>query len=362
MEAALTYQQVLADVYEETAKECLVIPNDDYSDVPPEDKYPDELEDQDAFKGEQIGHQIASVQPDPPKYEDRTIQSIKYRTETQITVLNVDSRFRDNRLDPTTNFLFRLLEPIKNVISIRVASVEVPNSFYAFSDARNNVTFNLKYPAGSGPTKIVTIPNGNYNQNPYPDASSILSAVVLAMNNAFPIANFSVTLNSVNGLVTISAGTGSFDIDFIPETDNMLSREYGLGYNLGFRQFNYYAQTSLTAEAILNTTDTNYIFLSLDDDWKVTTHETPRTTQLLTFAKIIVNSAKYQFTYDNGGNTITKEYFFRQPTNISSFQVRLSDPYDQDLDLVGLDFSFTLEMRAVMNSSLYDSMRGLTPS
>jgi hypothetical protein len=91
-------------------------------------------------------------------------------------------------------------------------------------------------------------------------------------------------------------------------------------------------------------------------------HETPRTTQLVTFAKIIVDSAKYQYTYDNGSNTITKEYFFQQPTNISGFQVRLSDPYDQDVDLVGLDFSFTLEIRAVMNSSLYDSMRGLTPS
>ena len=364
MEAALTYQQVLADVYDENAKEVLVCPNDDYSDIGPDDKHPDELENQEAFRGEQIGHQVASVQPDPPKYEDRTIQSIKYRTETQMTVLNVDSRFRDNRLDSTTNFLFRLMEPIKNVVSIRVASVEVPNSFYAFSVARNNVTFDVTYPAGSGPavTKTVTIPNGNYNQNPYPDPGSILSAVQVAMNTAFSTTVFSASLNSVNGLVTIAASSGTFDIDFMPVKDNLLSREYGLGYNLGFREFNYYSQTSLTGEAILNTTDTNYLFLSLDDDWKVTMHETPRTTQLLTFAKIIVNSAKYQFTYDNGGNTITKEYFFRQPTNISSFQVRLSDPYDQDIDLVGLDFSFTLEMRAVMNSSLYDSMRGLTPS
>jgi hypothetical protein len=362
MEESLSYQQVLADVYEETAKECLVIPNDDYSDVPPEDKHPEELENQEAFRGEQIGYQIASVQPDPPKYEDRTIQSIKYRTETQMTVLNVDSRFRYNRRDSTSNFLFRLLDPIKNVISIRVASVEVPNSFYAFSAVRNNITFNLKYPASSGPTKLIQIPDGNYNQNPYPDIGSILSAVQTAMNTAFLTTVFSVSLNSVNGLVTISSSSGTFNIDFMPETENLLSREYGLGYNLGFREFNYNNKSTITGEAILNTTDTNYIFLSLDDDWKVTVHETPRTTQLLTFAKIIVNSAKYQFTYDNGGNTITKEYFFQQPTNISSFQVRLSDPYDQDIDLVGLDFSFTLEMRAVMNSSLYDSMRGLTPS
>ena len=360
MEEALTYQQVLADVYEENAKDVLVCPNDDYSDIGPEDKHPDELENQEAFRGEQIGHQIASVQPDPPKYEDRTIQSIKYRKETQVTVLNVDSRFRVNRAEPSTNFLFRLLDPIKNVISIRLASAEIPNSFYAFSSARNNVSFYLAYPSGTTAT-LVTIGNGNYSQTPYPDTSSILTAVQNAMTVAFPTANFSVVLDSVSGLITISCGSGTFDVDFMPDKDNLLSREYGLGYNLGYREFNYYNQTDLKAESILNTTDTNYVFLSLDDDWKVTTHETPRTTQLTTFAKIVMNSAKYQFTYDNGSNTITKEYFFQQPANVSSFQVRLSDMYDQDIDLVGMDFSFTIELRAVMNSSLYDSMRALTP-
>jgi len=167
MEEALTYQQVLADVYEENAKDVLVCPNDDYSDIGPEDKHPDELENQEAFRGEQIGHQIASVQPDPPKYEDRTIQSIKYRKETQVTVLNVDSRFRVNRAEPSTNFLFRLLDPIKNVISIRLASAEIPNSFYAFSSARNNVSFYLAYPSGTTAT-LITIGNGNYSQNPIP--------------------------------------------------------------------------------------------------------------------------------------------------------------------------------------------------
>jgi hypothetical protein len=116
----LTYQQVLADVYEENAKDVLVGPNDDYSDIGPDDKHPDELENQEAFKGEQIGRQIASVQPDPPKYEDRTIQSIKYRKETQVVVLNVDSRFRANRMDPTSNFLFNSNHPFNKIICKKI--------------------------------------------------------------------------------------------------------------------------------------------------------------------------------------------------------------------------------------------------
>jgi hypothetical protein len=47
----------------------------------------------------------------------------------------------------------------------------------------------------------------------------------------------------------------------------------------------------------------------------------------------------------------------KQPTNIHSIPVRISDPYDQDIDLNGLDFSFTLELTEVLNSGLYESMR-----
>jgi len=42
----LTYQQVLADHYDENAKDLLVYPNITTEDVPPVDKHPDELEDQ----------------------------------------------------------------------------------------------------------------------------------------------------------------------------------------------------------------------------------------------------------------------------------------------------------------------------
>ena len=58
-------------------------------------------------------------------------------------LLNVDSRFREDvnmdaavrladpgsvRTNTTTNFLFRLPTPVRNIIRMRVVSVEMPNS------------------------------------------------------------------------------------------------------------------------------------------------------------------------------------------------------------------------------------------
>ena len=73
--------------------------------------------------------------------------------------------------------------------------------------------------------------------------------------------------------------------------------------------------------------------------------------------KIIMTSAKYSILFDNGANTLTKEYAFSQPTNLSAFPVRLSDPYDQTIDLNGMEFSFTMEIKEILDSSLYESIR-----
>ena len=54
---------------------------------------------------------------------------------------------------------------------------------------------------------------------------------------------------------------------------------------------------------------------------------------------------------------LTKEYFFNQPTDISNIPVTVTDPYGQILDLNGMDFSFTLELKEITNSSVYESMR-----
>jgi len=61
--------------------------------------------------------------------------------------------------------------------------------------------------------------------------------------------------------------------------------------------------------------------------------------------------------YDNGANTITKEYWFQQPTDITIIPVRISDPYDQTIDLSGMDFSFSLEIKEIRNAALHELIR-----
>jgi hypothetical protein len=152
------------------------------------------------------------------------------------------------------------------------------------------------------------------------------------------------------------------------------TQDNGLGYNLGFRQTNptkplqstLVLQQSgstvpnvytLTGTSLVDTIDNNYIFITLERDWKVVINQTPDRVLHHSFMKIIVDVPKGSIVYDNGTNTLTKEYWFSQPTDLYIIPVRVSDPYDQTIDLMGMDFSFSLEMKEITNAALHESIR-----
>ena len=374
-----TYQQVLADMYEENAPVVLVHQNEYEEEVPAEDKHPDELDAQEEFQKFKPRH---APENSSEHMTNKEVDHTLFDKHTQLRIVNIDSRFRNYNgtsekdlalytQSSSTNFIFRLKEPIKNVISVRLSSSEIPNSFYCFSSNRGNTTFTMTY---GGQTKLITIPDGNWDASIYdtsvdifslPSSTSLLYQVAYQINATFGITNvvqqFKIVLNAATGKIYISdfllPAISSTIFSIIWRTNNARVADFGLGYCLGFRQSTYNAVGQISAEAILNTVDTNYLFLTLSNDWKVVEQDTPDRTQLYSFAKIVMDVPKFAINYDDGQNTLTKEYFFKQPANISSFPVRLSDPYDQDIDLNGLDFSFTLEFREVLNFALYETMR-----
>jgi hypothetical protein len=79
-------------------------------------------------------------------------------------LINVDSKFRSNITDNICNFQYRLEHKYKNIIRMRVASVEIPNTFYTFSNQRQNISFKVSTQdyAGINQLLVVTIDDGNY--------------------------------------------------------------------------------------------------------------------------------------------------------------------------------------------------------
>jgi hypothetical protein len=380
-----TYLEILAEndaearqEYEPNAKEFLVAGHEYEDSIDGDDKHPDELEDQEDFRKPQGSHQQAAGPVKAPEHEDKSKLSVRYDKDIYTQVIAVDSRFRADPTSPTSNFLFKLNRPIKNVVSVRISSIELPNTFYSFSANRGNTSFYVTYPsktfAESGKfslpyfTQQVLIADGNYTPAQLcTTVQETMRGLVFDLSIVTP--QFTVTLDDKTNLVTISSGTGTantrFDLNFTSGIFQGRTFDYGLGYNLGFRNPDplmytdsvSYPISGDTYQGIIDTIDSNYVFLTLDPDWKVVILNTPDRTQAFPFAKIVMNVPKNKVVFDNGANTLSKEYNLKQPTNIVSIPVRLTDPYDQPLDLVGANFSFSLEVKEVLNAALYEHLR-----
>lgn len=353
---SLTYQQVLHDVYEEIGATPLVHQNEYTEEVPPEDKLPDELENQEDFNKQHGSRHESGKLADVDQFVDRTTTSVTYKQkQIRLHQFSIDSKFRSIKdpqkqtIQTPTDFTFTFPDKIKNVISMRASGIEIPNSYYVFTTAKNNTYFSIT--VGSSPAVVITLPDGNY-EDPYAFADVIQTLLIAS----FPTTGFLVTLGDYTAKLTITNSTSTvFSLDFTTPLTATQTYDNGIGFNMGFRNATYTSQFSYTGEAIVDTIGPNYIFLSLGTEYPVLKHFY-NNTFVPAFAKVLVNVAKNAILTDNGSNMITKEYTFPQPKDLTHVHIKVLDAYNEVVDIQGLNFSFSLEVVEVVNHALYTAL------
>lgn len=216
----------------------------------------------------------------------------------------------------------------------------------------NNIDF--KITTQNGLNIPVSIPEGNY------DSTTMITTIqsILNSSNSENNTQFKISWNSINFKVTVSNNT-PFNLIF--GNDN---KHRSLGYRLGFifNDNNYLASNQVesydqitgelsykwTGDTFLNITKDEYLFVRINDYGVI--YNSNRDKNLL--AKIILYDQ--QFIIDNGANFLTKTYKFKQPVNLSKFDIELIDQFGNTIDMNYIDFSMTLEVGQIYDSGDYD--------
>jgi hypothetical protein len=261
-------------------------------------------------------------------------------------LINIDSRFRNKNVYPNAGkFTYKLKEKIKNIIYIRVSSVEIPNLYFTISEAKKNNKFVISIDCVDF---TVELEDGFYN------SAQIITSIQSQIEN-IP-GQMEINLNMANGYVSIMS-VANFSIDFTN------SGPYpSLGYILGFRKNTYNSvvigeKKYVNSESQLDVIGDNYVFLKVNDFGKIynfnqTNNNEGEELIYSYLAKVILNTPKGDKVFDNN-NFITKKFIFRQPTNIEKIDVELIDPLGFIIDMVYMDFSFTLEIGCIYDGNLY---------
>jgi hypothetical protein len=402
-----TYQEMLAEIYEENAENQYVV-NRFYEDQDVDgfdvDKYSElEIQDKDEFnKFQGDRNKPDNVLKPPPSTNEQGKASYGYNKDIRTSVINVDGRFREtivpnpNRNSRSacaaeaaiqeafgessgTEFAIMLGRQYKNVISVKVTSLEMENSFYTFTAlnnqsglGRDNTSFNITLDrdiGASGATGArVIIPDGNY------DLPLITSAIV---SNALSAVRSTYGYTGTTGY-TGNTGYFYFAIDQDPRTlkltftsNHEFNLEFpvttsnftknGLGYNLGFYNTNDNISTAVAPYTLAAVTRPDlkqdyYVYIVIND-WYQVQHQYADQTKLSAFLKVPITTPKFTVQYDNVQlDTVTKEYFFPQPQNIHKLEISIVDNYGTVLNMQGGSFSMSLAISEILQSNIYEKM------
>ena len=406
MEQPPTYQQLLAEQYEENARDLLAFQQIDYEQVDVEGNdevnayeksvmYTNQLENPHQFNTFAGDRNTEEIIARPGDFEDKSKLSVRYNKDVKLNTFNIDSRFRayvipgvlstnsavnqqeeyvTSTFNPTAvsnaaHFVFRIRRQLKNAISIKLSSLELPNTFANFSQVRGNTCFQIR--KKNRPTyDLVKIDLDDVPEY-IPNATLLCAAIQKGLRaltvTEFPAATtFTCELNAQGYIVIGNTSTESQSYDFnfayspvsIPLFDP-------LGVLMGFKtsQTAYkdipiYSSNKLVATYLPDVETDDYIYITIND-YSTVIPQTVNDTYFTVFAKIPMIANKGELIYDNDStNSTNKTYRFQLPTNLQQLEIRLLDRAGEQLTFDG-NFSMTLEVEEVLNQSLYEKMREL---
>ena len=379
----LNYQQILAQTYEENAKDLLHYQHE-YEDEDVDEHEEHDYEDRDLPDKEQFnkfhGDRNKPEHVIQPKATDKAKNALKRDTDVRNIVLNIDSAFRGSLVPSVTSspgedfnpgstaswFIFSSARLYKNITSVKLTSLEFPNTFYSFSSLRGNVSFVLTIASGAhAGTYTITVPDGNYQNSATTltlDPTSLITNIEDYIVTTLGITGFEVTYDSAKHRITFSYPTSAFTITFPDSTSNPYKN--GIGYNLGFFQKTYssiFTSTPLALHQVVgevppDVIQDKYIYLAIND-WNLIEHQDINQTSFPVFAKIQLPGTKNTIVFDsNYINSSTKEYFFQQPVNVQRLEIKLLDAYGNVLETNGENWSMTVEMKQVNDFATYQAL------
>jgi len=139
-------------------------------------------------------------------------------------VISIDSQYRDDKTSLSSNFTFHLSEPLKDVVSMKLYSIQIPYTWYTISTGYG---CNVIYLKGNSPgidngmyDFQISIEPGNYSPSDLASAVNNSISTVKSTNSDISFATTAMNYNSYTSLntfvvdITKQYNETSYDISF----------------------------------------------------------------------------------------------------------------------------------------------------
>jgi len=266
--------------------------------------------------------------------------------------IHLNSMFRDDYYKTkSTDFIYTIPIQIKNITAISLTSLDIPNSWYLFSDKKQNNIFYIKI---KNSIYNIIIPEGNYDVNKLESILNEKYFYLSSNTNGLENLRFRINKTTLKSEFIITGEAKynfSYDITFAAQnTKNIYETT---GWILGFRYGNYLKQQgTLISEGIFDGGGDRYIYFCLED-YNYNTNNN----NIVCFngsnmsknilGKIYLYNGKFQLNINDvpdNSVSFTKTRQYTGPVDLKKIKITLLDQFGKLIDLNNMDFSFTLQL------------------
>jgi len=282
-------------------------------------------------------------------------------------LISIDSRFRDNYYNTlSTDYNLTLPTNIKNVVSMELAALEMPTTYFQISKSKGNNFFWIKKAHN---WHYINIPDGNYKRQ---SMENIINTNLSQHTDTSNIV-FKIDENSTKSVfcdTSMSEITIYFNRDNNNQSDTAVTTEEpdlnlkgyngiigNFGWLLGFRMGSYSGSNTYISEGCYDAWGTKYLYIIVNDFNKNVNNfcipsyneSMGKTNILARISTSAISSQNFSdglsLTNETVSNdaSIRKRHYFG-PVNISKLEIQIVDELGRVIDLNNMDFSFSLNL------------------
>ena len=321
--------------------------------------------------------------------------------------VNIDTRFRPNYYTTKNSDLqINLPTKVERAVSMRLASIEIPMSFYAISAELGNNIFKVSWGVADASSVPITLTDGNYDiglsdKTKAARIETEINAQLAASEAGVATVgklNLRYEINPITGKsrfyqdasATLVPAAIPFKINFsvnkagvvLPASENPQPLQMTLGWMLGFRSIKsdgsapngeYVSNGKLIgggggggtdgsgniiSESICNVQGTRYIYVSIDDFVNSSNNYftaafassvmAPNIITRINVADLAQDVTVYHYAQQEGYSTeLDRSRSYFGPVDIQKMRVTLYDEYGRVLNLNHMDWSMELMFECV---------------
>jgi len=278
---------------------------------------------------------------------------------TKLLNLNMNSCFRSNYFQSnSSDFQYNIPSEIKNVVSMRLISIEMPKSWYLISKNNKNNMFEIMVTMIheqqiESENFTIEIPEGNYTSAELEDFLN--KTYFFQSNNDNLLKYIRFSIHPYNNKTTFEILNDFINISLVFSDEYNDNPLLSFGWVCGFRMTNYLNITNkVVSEGIFDNGSENYIYVIINDYQYNTNHMNivgfdKSVLNENVIAKVLFKNANSSFIL-NDNNPLAQMREYNGPVNISKLHIKLIDKFGTIINLNNMDIALTIQFEILYES------------